>query len=99
MNQHPQLKTIEAIREQVDLVDIINEEDEVVHKAGGGHYRGVCPFCDDASGFTVHAVRQFYHCFWCGESGDVFKYLMTTVPMSFDNAVNVLKLRIERHTP
>ena len=66
---HPD--TIEAIKERVDIVDVISEY--VVFKKKGKDYSGLCPFHDEKSpSFSVSPTKQVYYCFGCGQGG---KYL------------------------
>ena len=70
---HPD--TIEAIKERVDIVDVISEY--VVLKKKGKDYSGLCPFHDEKSpSFSVSPTKQVYYCFGCGQGGNTFKFLM-----------------------
>ncbi len=62
----------QSVKQQADIVKVI-EGYIRLRKAGAQNYAGLCPFHKEKSpSFSVHAVRQFYHCFGCGVSGDVF---------------------------
>ncbi len=52
---------------------------------------GLCPFHGEKSpSFSVHATRQFYHCFGCHESGDVFSFVQKIEKVGFTEAVKVV---------
>ncbi len=77
----PEAKIAE-IRERSDIVEVIGEY--VTLKRAGVNHKGVCPFhADSDPSFNVNPARQFYHCFGCGVSGDIFKFLMTIEGLSF----------------
>ena len=81
--------TIEAIRERVDLVEIVSAV--VTLRRKGGSLMGLCPFHDEKSAsFSVVPHKGIYHCFGCGEGGDVFKFLEKTRGLSFIEAVREL---------
>lgn len=63
-------------------------------RAGSGNLKGLCPFHDEKTpSFTVSTSRGFYHCFGCGEGGDVFDFLMKIDQLSFVEAVQQLAER------
>jgi DNA primase len=75
------------LKQQADIVRIIGDYVQL-KKAGGQNLVGLCPFHKEKSpSFSVHAVRQFYHCFGCGESGDVFKFVEKIENITFPEAV------------
>jgi hypothetical protein len=56
----------QTVKQQADIVKVI-EQYIRLRKAGAVNYSGLCPFHKEKSpSFSVHAVRQFYHCFGCG---------------------------------
>ena len=62
-----------------------------LRKAGAQNYSGLCPFHKEKSpSFSVHAVRQFYHCFGCGVSGDVFSFVGRIENVGFPEAVRIV---------
>lgn len=66
---------IDEIRDKIDLFSIISER--VILKKMGKNYKGLCPFHSEKTpSFFVNAEKQMYHCFGCGEGGDVFHFLM-----------------------
>ncbi|HEY5283069.1 MAG TPA: CHC2 zinc finger domain-containing protein, partial [Polyangia bacterium] len=53
-------------------------------RAGTGSWKGLCPFhAEKTPSFHVHEQRQFFHCFGCGEKGDVFSFLVKIDQRSF----------------
>ncbi len=53
-------------------------------RAGTGSFKGLCPFhAEKTPSFHVHEQRQFFHCFGCGEKGDVFSFLVKIEQRSF----------------
>ncbi|GAB2022694.1 DNA primase [Pseudolactococcus yaeyamensis] len=77
---------IEEIRSSVNIVDVISQH---VHLSKAGtNYLGLCPFHGEKTpSFNVNAQKQFYHCFGCGKSGDVFKFLEDYKDIPFREAV------------
>src|SRR6478672_11585872 len=59
--------------------------------AGGGSLKGLCPFHDERSpSFHVTPARGYFHCFGCGEGGDVITFLMKMDHLTFAEAVEKL---------
>ena len=81
--------TIDRIRDQADIVDIISKEIELKKK--GVNYFGVCPFhAENTPSFSVSPSKQIYHCFGCGNGGNVFTFLMEFQKLNFFEAVKSL---------
>ena len=60
-------------------------------RAGGGSLKGLCPFHDEKTpSFNVNPARQFFHCFGCGEGGDVISFLMKVDGLTFTESVERL---------
>jgi DNA primase len=80
----------EFAKEHSDIVKII-ESYIRLRKSGAQNYSGLCPFHKEKSpSFNVHAVRQFYHCFGCGVSGDVFSFVQKIENVGFPEAVRIV---------
>jgi len=78
------------VKQQADIVKIV-EGYIRLRKAGGTNYVGLCPFHKEKTGsFNVHAVRQFFHCFGCGVSGDVFTFVGKIENVTFPEAVRTV---------
>ena len=80
----------QTVKQQADIVKVI-EGYIRLRKAGAQNYTGLCPFHKEKSpSFSVHAVRQFYHCFGCGASGDVFSFVAKIENVTFPEAVRIV---------
>ncbi len=80
----------QTVKQQADIVKVV-EGYIRLRKAGATNYSGLCPFHKEKSpSFSVHAVRQFYHCFGCGVSGDVFSFVVKIENVSFPEAVRIV---------
>ncbi|KXT77086.1 DNA primase [Streptococcus sp. DD10] len=84
---------IAEIKNNVNIVELIGE---VVALTKSGHnFLGLCPFHGEKTpSFNVVEDKQFYHCFGCGRSGDVFKFLEEYRGISFREAVQLLADRV-----
>ena len=81
---HP--RTIESVKERVDIVDVVGEH--VVLKKKGKEFVGICPFHDDSKpSMSVIPGKQFYYCFSCGAGGNAIKFLMEFQRQSFSDVV------------
>lgn len=86
------------IKEQADIVQIIGEC--VALKRSGVRYLGLCPFHGEKTpSFSVHGGQQFYYCFGCGESGDVFNFMMKYYHLDFPGALKELAKRYHIEVP
>lgn len=91
-------------REDIDELRSRTRIDEVVGEfvtlktAGIGSLKGLCPFHDEKTpSFTVRPQVGMYHCFGCGESGDVFAFLQKIEQLSFVETVESLAGKIGMH--
>ena len=67
--------TIDRVRNLVDIVDVIGRYVQL--KKAGKSFTGLCPFHEEQTpSFSVNEEKQYYHCFGCGRSGNVFQFLM-----------------------
>ena len=77
---------IEDIRNKSDIVTVISEY--VALKKRGRNYLGLCPFhSEKTASFTVSGEKQMFHCFGCGEGGNIFSFLMKIENLGFAEAV------------
>ena len=80
---------ITELRNKLNIVDVISSYIPLTKK--GRNYFGLCPFHDDHSpSLSVSQEKQIYKCFVCGESGNVFNFVMNYEHISFPEAVNML---------
>src|ERR1700733_7962764 len=83
-----------TVKQQADIVRIIGDYIKL-KKAGAQNYSGLCPFHGEKTpSFSVHATRQFYHCFGCGVSGDVFSFVQKIESITFPEAVRLVAQKL-----
>jgi DNA primase len=84
----------ETVKQQADIVRIIGDYIKL-KKAGAQNYSGLCPFHGEKTpSFSVHATRQFYHCFGCGVSGDVFSFVQKIENVTFPEALRLVAQKL-----
>ena len=84
----------ETVRQQADIVRVVSDYVKL-KKAGAQNFSGLCPFHSEKTpSFSVHATRQFFHCFGCGKSGDVFKFVQEIEKVTFGEAVRLLAQKL-----
>jgi len=84
----------ETVKLQADIVRIVGDYVKL-KKAGAQNYSGLCPFHNEKTpSFSVHATRQFYHCFGCGVSGDVFSFVQKVENITFPEAVRAVAQKL-----
>src|SRR5512145_3135592 len=83
---------IAEILRRTDIVELIGEY--LPLKAAGRTHKALCPFHSEKTpSFSVNPERQIFHCFGCGEGGNVFGFIMKREGMSFPEAVRFLAAR------
>jgi len=81
---------IAEVREKARIDEVVSSY-VTLRNAGGGSLKGLCPFHDEKSpSFNVTPARQFWHCFGCGEGGDVITFVMKIDGLNFVEAVERL---------
>ncbi len=81
---------IEEIKSKIDVVELIQEYIQL-KPAGTNSYRALCPFHHEKTpSFMVSKDKQIWHCFGCGEGGDIFAFLMKMEGLEFPEAIRVL---------
>ncbi|MGX5695289.1 DNA primase [Agromyces soli] len=85
---------VEEVKARTNIADIIGDHVSL-KSAGVGSLKGLCPFHDERSpSFNVRPGVGYYHCFGCGESGDVYSFLQKIDHVTFTEAVERLAGRI-----
>ncbi|MCD6399433.1 DNA primase [candidate division WOR-3 bacterium] len=85
----PHNEVVNKIKESVDIVEVIGER--IPLKKSGKYYKALCPFHREKTpSFFVSPDLQIYHCFGCGASGDVIKFLQEYDKISFGEALKLL---------
>ena len=83
---------IERVRDATDLVELVAEVTKV--RRSGRSVMAVCPFHQEKTpSMSVDAARGLYHCFGCGKSGDLFRFIQDTQAVDFTDAVELLARR------
>ncbi|MFB2598615.1 DNA primase [Herbiconiux sp. P17] len=85
---------IDEVRSRINIADVVGDY-VTLKSAGSGSMKGLCPFHDERSpSFHVRPQVGFYHCFGCGEGGDVYKFLQQMDHVTFAEAVERLAAKI-----
>src|SRR5690348_3557254 len=88
-----------TVKQQADIVRIVGDYVQL-KKAGAQNYSGLCPFHQEKTpSFSVHATRQFFHCFGCGASGDVFSFVQKMENISFPEALRLVAQKFDIKLP
>jgi len=83
---------VSEIRDRSSILEVVS--DYVTLKKTGKNYKGLCPFHSEKTpSFMVNEEKQIFHCFGCGEGGDVFTFLMKAGHFSFPQAMEELAKR------
>jgi DNA primase len=81
---------IDEVRARINIADVVGDY-VTLKSAGVGSMKGLCPFHDERSpSFHVRPQAGFYHCFGCGEGGDVFTFLQKMDHLSFQESIERL---------
>src|SRR5215470_8125942 len=84
------LNFAQELKQQADIVRVIGDYVKL-KKSGAQNFTGLCPFHNEkTASFNVHAARQFFHCFGCGASGDVFAFVQKVENVSFPEPVRIV---------
>jgi DNA primase len=83
---------VSEVRDRSNILEVVS--DYLNLKKTGRNHKGLCPFHSEKTpSFMVNEEKQIFHCFGCGEGGDVFKFLMKAANLSFPQAVEELAKR------
>lgn len=89
----------DTVKQQADIVRIVGDYVKL-KKAGAQNFSGLCPFHQEKTpSFSVHATRQFFHCFGCGVSGDVFTFVQKIENITFPEAVRLVAQKLDIKLP
>jgi DNA primase len=93
---------VDEIKQRINIVEVIQEY--LPLKKAGTNWKGLCPFHSEKSpSFMVSEDRMIFHCFGCGEHGDVFTFLMKQEGYDFPEVLKLLAdragVKIERRDP
>lgn len=84
--------TIQDIKDRLDIVEVISSY--IAAKKSGSNYKATCPFHNEkTSSLMISPQKQIWHCFGCGEGGDVFGFVMRYENMEFREALQMLAQR------
>jgi DNA primase len=90
--------TIEEIRARADIVEVVGEQVQL--KRAGKDFKALCPFHNEKTpSFYVVPAKGIYKCFGCGESGDVFTFLMKRNGLDFLDAARHLAGKVGIELP
>src|SRR5256884_6802481 len=88
-----------TLKQQADIVRVVGDYVKL-KKAGAQNFSGLCPFHSEKTpSFSVHATRQFFHCFGCGASGDVFSFVQKIENITFPEAVRTVRQKMDIAMP
>jgi DNA primase len=84
---------LDEIRSRADIVEIIREY--LPLKKSGRNFKALCPFHSEKTpSFMVSPSKQIYHCFGCGEGGNVFNFVMKHEHLEFPEAVRKIAEKV-----
>jgi len=87
-------RDITAIREKIRIEDVVGDYVQL-RRAGADSLKGLCPFHDEKSpSFHVRPNHGHFHCFGCGEGGDVYAFIQKIEHVTFVEAVELLADRV-----
>ncbi|MDR2412812.1 MAG: DNA primase [Rickettsiales bacterium] len=76
----------DELRARLSIVDVVGRRVPLIKK--GQNYWGCCPFHNEKTpSFSVNEEKGFYHCFGCGEHGDLISFVMKSENMDFKTAI------------
>jgi len=93
-----QKDAVQRVKEAAQIIDIIGECVSLIR--AGANMKGLCPFhAEKTPSFMVNPARQSFHCFGCGEGGDVFSFMMKYYNITFPEALKQLAQRYQITLP
>jgi DNA primase len=93
-----QKDAVQRVKDAAQIVDIIGEC--ISLKRAGANMKGLCPFhAEKTPSFMVNPARQSFHCFGCGEGGDVLSFMMKYYNLTFPETLKQLAQRYQITLP
>lgn len=83
---------VKYLKSKIDIVQIVSKDIQL--KKQGNNFFGRCPFCDGTHSLSISQLKQFGHCFSCGESFDIIGYFQKVKELSFKQAISQLIIEI-----
>jgi DNA primase len=95
----PSTDALTIVKQQADIVRVVGEYVKL-KKSGAQNFTGLCPFHQEKTpSFSVHATKQFYHCFGCGVSGDVLSFVQKIENISLPEAIRLIAQKLDIKLP
>ena len=95
----PSRDALTIVKQQADIVRVIGEYVKL-KKSGGQNFIGLCPFHQEKTpSFSVHATKQFFHCFGCGVSGDVLTFVQKKENITLPEAIRLIAEKLDIKLP
>ena len=95
----PSTDALTIVKQQADIVRVVGEYIKL-KKSGAQNFIGLCPFHQEKTpSFSVHATKQFYHCFGCGVSGDVLNFVQKIENISLPEAIRLIAQKLDIKLP
>ncbi len=80
---------VDVVKSRINIIDLVGEYVRLTK--AGSRYKACCPFHQEKTpSFIVNEDRQTYHCFGCGQGGDIFSFVMEMENMGFREALELL---------
>lgn len=89
---------LSTLKQKLNIIEVASAYISLERK--GGNYWACCPFHHEKTpSFSLNESDQYYHCFGCGESGDVIKFVQSMENVEFMEAVRMLAARVHLEVP